>query len=182
MSKLYVVNHACFHFRPSRNQIQDTVSGCRINSCICHGQSKRSFSAPARIPRQEACARRWIGSRPMFPIRACPKKRVPGGRGGCTLFLNTFRAMEMRPASQEGRAPTGKRPGLIGMSGAMVFKNSVQPPRPPGTRFLGQALIGNMGRLSIHLLAHASWRGILAGGGKAPRLHLVYGDYLKRAK
>ena len=39
------------------------------------------------------------------------------------MFPRAFRAMEMRPASLEGHCPTGKRPGLIGMSGAMAFQN-----------------------------------------------------------
>ena len=75
----------------------------------------------------------------------CPSRESHPGRerGGHTRFLSAFRAMEMRPASQEGHTPTGKRPGLIGMPGAMALKNLVWPPRSlPGCDSLDGHLPG----------------------------------------
>ncbi len=58
------------------------------------------------------------------------------------MFLDTSRAMEMRPASQEERIPTGKHPGLIGMFGTMVSKNMERPPHPIWNAHLGTGLVG----------------------------------------
>ena len=61
------------------------------------------------------------------------------------MFPRAFRAMKMRPASLEGHCPTGKRLGLIAMSGAMAREN--------------------MGWLPRLLLGPSYPRGILAGMG-----------------
>ena len=72
----------------------------------------------------------------------CPSRESHPGRerGGHTRFLSAFRAMEMRPASQEGHTPTGKRPGLIGMSGMSVpEKDPMRFPFPAGLEPLSLA-------------------------------------------
>ena len=56
--------------------------------------------------------------------------RPRSGRGIHIKFLSAFRAMQMRPASLESHCSTGKRPGLIEMSGAMALKNLMWIPRP----------------------------------------------------
>ena len=39
------------------------------------------------------------------------------------MFSDAFHAMETRPTSQEGSTPTGKRPGLVAMSGMSASEN-----------------------------------------------------------
>ena len=87
----------------------------------------------------------------LFVTHPMPARRPPGeerfrrGCGSRPLFPRAFRAMQMRPASLEGHCPTGKHPGLIGMSGAMAR--------------------GNRGRLPQLLLKRSSPGGLLAEMG-----------------
>ena len=76
------------------------------------------------------------------PGKDVQRRASQDGRGGRTMFLDTFRAMERRPASLESHCSRGKRPGLIGMSGAMVSKNMVRPPRPSWDALLWTSLPG----------------------------------------
>ncbi len=74
--------------------------------------------------------------------------RAAGGNGiprpwgeGNRIFSGAFHAMEARPASQEGRTPTGKRPGLGVMSGMSAPKDILLPsPQGRGMSFPPAAL------------------------------------------
>ncbi len=76
------------------------------------------------------------------------------GRGGRTMFLDAFCAMEMRPASLESHCSRGKRPGLSGMSGAMAWGNIARPLCPVlGWSLRGRAVVRRTAAIETQFVA-----------------------------